>query len=231
MRFADAVYPLRHDRLRMVRRLHDALPKSFTEVVHVRGMLRHGPTNLPYDRTTIGGNRTTRNGLRIVNSQLPSSTDRAVLRALLRGWGREISDRYLDLTAVLRAEQHLASPDTPELMRSLNAITSQAEADARMRANYPSGCVKFIVNELAVSSLPLFGDNVPPDMSFNEYYSALLVWDDFHLTGLTAYIRRQTHLRRAGDGGEVNLIIHAANAWVSRAQRTPGNVYYAIQNE
>jgi hypothetical protein len=124
------------------------------------------------------------------------------VKALLRGWRREISDRYLDLQDLIRLARR--------------TFRSEREAFAAIRPNAPVGAVRFVMNELERVERPfaLFGQRVSPRVTYNDYYTALLGWDEDHLIGLIAHIN---HLNASASiGGAIGLhpVWHAALNWL-----------------
>lgn len=228
MGFHENAYPLRFDRFRFPEHLFDHIGAHFTRIVaprssFVEGLVARGEN----PEETIGGQRCPTEAYGFLRLQVrrrcdfaPQSVDRAVLRSLLRAWIRRgVSGIYLDFVLVRRLEN--SAYERPQ---------SVEEARERIRQTYPEGCVRFAYDELPrqcqPGDLPIFGDAIRADASYNEVYSAILMWDDMYCSGIVPWVQSETS-RLAHDGSErgISVVVRAAYEWVSAAQRIPGSIY------
>jgi len=79
--------------------------------------------------------------------------------------------------------------------------------------------------------LPIFGDAVTSDASYNIVYSALLAWDDIHCTGAIEWVQDRADRMAMADGGEraIDPWVRAAQRWIARAQREHGTIYHRLR--
>ena len=227
MSFRDNAYPHRYDRVRFPNVLRAALADGqFNQIVNPNtALMRH----LGRDPNAIHGQRCQNRPsgflrtTRVCNMQ-PTDHDRRSVEAILDMWTRNgISDRYLDFVVVQM--MNTARSDRPE---------NSDDALDRISANYPTGAIKFAFNVLPSQTdsndLPLFGDAVTEDMTYNHVFSGLLVWDDMYCTGIIEWIQDRQN-RVPADGAErmIGDYVQAARRWVARAQRTPGTIYNRLR--
>ena len=133
----------------------------------------------------------------------PVEMDKRRVRTLLKGWRRSISDRYLDLQLVNRLE-HRRHPSVESAFHLL-------------RQNAPTGCVMFLLNEIERNRQPyFFGRNLWDGWGYNQYFSALLHWDDRHCYGVINELRREQG--RYGAGGTPGHLWAAVRNWIAANQ-------------
>lgn len=228
MSFRDEAYPHRSDRTRFPEILRTALADGqFNQIVNpnerLMSQLGRDPTATHGARCQnrpsgfLGAGRT-----RVCNMQ-PTPHDVLSVGGILDMWTRNgISDRYLDY-AVVRT-MNTAQFDRPE---------SPDAAYERINADYPEGAVKYAFNVLSThdspDGLPIFGNAIGPDLTYNHVFSGLLVWDDMYCTGIIEWLQDQ-QARVPADGAEraIGDYVRAARRWVARAQRTPGTIYHRL---
>lgn len=224
MSFADYIHTVRNDPERLPARLLSRLDHEFRRVVLPRGW--SVPSDYARNRIHDHRCRTERygfmwHGRRYVCNYAPTSFDMRAARALLEAWLRRgLSDRFMDYQLVRAFEnrQH-GRPDTAE------------EAFEEMRANAPLGCVKFVANELPRSGgrggLPVFGESITRTTTYDEVYSSLLIWDDYHLYGLVAWLE-EMQARNGMGSVSLSLVSQGATLFVERQQRRPGTLYHRL---
>lgn len=223
MSFQSDAYPYRMDRAQFPRRLAAAVDANFTEIESVRG----------HSRRTLGGRRcrlslnhgplwqqlTGFGEARMTCDYSATLSDKSVARALLRGWSRQVSDRYLDRQAVRAFTRR--------------RFTSTEQAYETVSQNAPAGAVKFLYNELPTSTgdLALFGANLSPDLTYNQYFSRLIAWDDAHCFGLVVELSRLNNQLQLGGGSAVHPALQAATLWIFRNQtENPRSIYHEVAN-
>ncbi len=192
--FAEDVYPHRTDRARFTRVLLRKID-SWSEVTSV-GYGDHVPGDV--QRCRIDMNR----GSYSCN-YAPVDADKRRIRGLLRGWNRTVSDRYLDLQLVQRMEnrRHASVQAAFELIRQ----------------NAPAGCVMFLMNEIERNRQPhFFGRSLWDGWGYDQFFSALLHWDDRHCFGLINALRREQG--RYGAGGTPGHLWAAVRNWIAANQ-------------
>ncbi|NNE98500.1 MAG: hypothetical protein HKN25_05705 [Pyrinomonadaceae bacterium] len=220
MSFQTEIYPYRNDRSQFPRRLLAKVDAEFTEIVSVagRGRRQLGGSRCHWsfnhgEGAWYGGGQT-----RQVCDFSATLTDKKVVKALLKGWAREISDRYLDYRLINNTF-------------GSRRFESRRNAYETIRQNAPAGAVKFLYNELPGNSrFNLFGNSIAQDMDYNTYFSTLLAWDDLHCFGLVMEISRLNNLLQLGGGGAVHLSLQASSMWISNAQSNSGNVYNFVSS-
>ena len=191
--FAQDIHPFRTRRAEFTRRLLGKVDREWTRVVAVAGA-RNPPGDVLRCRIGDGTFRC---------DYAPVHLDKARIRALLRAWGRQISDRYLDLQLVQRLHN-----------RRHQSVDSAFDI---LRRNAPAGAVQFIMNEVERNNSPhFFGTGLWDGWGYNEYFSALLHWDDRHAYGLVNELRREEG--RFGAGGTPAHIWAAAPRWLAGNQ-------------
>ncbi|MEW8692862.1 MAG: hypothetical protein AB2535_17620 [Candidatus Thiodiazotropha endolucinida] len=191
--FAQDIYPHRHNRSSLTQSLLSKVDTNWTRVVPV-GHASSPPGDVL--RCVI-------NGSRIQCNYTPTFLDKRRIRALLKAWGRTISDRYLDLNRINNLD-------------SRRHDSEQAAFDL-LRQNAPRGAVMFIMNSISQSRQPYFiGQNLWEGWGYNEYFSALLNWDDRHCYGLINTLRREQG--RYGAGGTPGHLWAATRRWLASNQ-------------
>lgn len=225
MSFASEIYPQRHNHRRMASRLLAKVETHFTRLVPVPGFgVPNENARTRYeivsdsgwlaDMFALGDYRAEQ-----IQNFTAQRTDKKAVKLLLKAFKRDIPDRYIDYQTIR------------SFRGSGNSITRE-EAYRQIRRNAPSGCVKFIFNELPKSGenhrgLHLFGNGITEDMTYNQYYSRLVQWDNLHCFGLIMEISRLNNLLQLGGGNAVGSKWHAASAFVHHQQRiaTENNIY------
>lgn len=198
--FAEEIYPLRTNRAAFAAALLTKVDANWSQVTAAGG-----GSERPGDvqRCRIEGS-----GFRC--DYAPVFMDKKRVKAVLQAFARQISDRYLDLQSV-------------NVLDHRSHESEQAAFDA-LRQNAPRGAVRFIFNELAASRSPyFFGPNLWQGWGYNEYFSALLHWDDRHVFGLINALRREQG--RYGAGGTPGHLWAATRRWIVENQRN--GVYQA----
>lgn len=150
----------------------------------------------------------------------PRAEDRKAIRILLKGWLREISDRYLSRTSI------------DEFSSSNPARIRHGEGDRCyefIARNAPRGAVKFLYNDLSNNSM-LFGDSLPSTLTYNNYFSRLLLWDDANCFGLNMEISQKLNITNMGGNSAINVYYQSAQKFISRAQETHNTIYYEMVN-
>jgi len=193
--FAEDIYPHRTDRANFTQRLLGKIDRSWTRVTAV-GQGSHVPGDV--QRCRIDMSRGSYSC-----DYAPVDLDKRRVRAVLKAWRRSISDRYLELQLVKRFEH-----------RRHESV--QAAFDL-IRQNAPSGAVMFLMNEIEHNRMPyLFGPNLWDGWGYNEYFSALLHWDDRHCYGLINELRREQG--RYGAGGTPGHLWAGVRNWIAANQ-------------
>lgn len=201
--FAEDIYPHRTSRRAFVTALLGKIDTNWTQVVSVGGA-----TEVPGDvqRCRIDMSRGD-----FSCDYAPVHMDKVRIRALLRGWAREVSDRYLDLNLVNRLH--------------MRRHESQQAAFDLLRQNAPAGAVQFLMDEIEHNRMPhFFGTQLWDGWGYNQYFSALLHWDDGHCYGLINALRREQG--RFGAGGTPGHLWAAVRRWIAANQRN--GVYEAF---
>jgi len=199
MSFASEIHPLRNQRIRFINALLSKVDREFTRVERVPG-----------SRKIPGGGRC---GWGKCDFK-PIPSDRAVVKALLRGWKRELSDRFIDL------------PTYESLFRTVR-VKSVDQAYDLIRLNWTNGgCVQFLFNQLSNPPTGLFGSKVTSIPSYNQYFSRLMAWDDKRCFGLMNFIAKDAGRFAAADEG-VHIYHRAATRWIRYQQKNKKSIYYA----
>ncbi len=152
---------------------------------------------------------------------VPTPFDKLAVRTILMAVLRQgVSDRYMDFQSVIRTEN-----------RQFDRYETAEAAFEEMRRNVPIACVRFISNELPASGgangLPVYGEAITAQMGYKDVCSAILIWDDYHLHGLSPWLNREGSRNLLG-GGALSAVAQAANRFVTTQQTTPGTVYYLM---
>lgn len=191
--FAEDIYPLRNQRAAFTRSLLTKVDRNWTRV-----------TNVGYASSPPGDvQRCTINNSTFRCDYTPVFLDKRRIKAVLRAWGRSISDRYLDLNRLNNLDHRRHS--------------SEPAAFALLRQNAPAGAVMFVMNEIEHSREPhFFGRNLWEGWGYNEYFSAMLHWDDRHCYGVINALRREQG--RYGAGGTPGYLWAAARRWLAANQ-------------
>lgn len=223
MSFQTEIFPYRNNRVEFPNRLMRKVDPEFTKIISIPG----------YKRKTIGGSRCEYSfnegtkfekfmGLGTFAETCKFSarpTDKLVVKTLLSAWTRRISDRYLDLPSLERFTKR--------------SFKSKEEAYEIIRQNHPVGAVKFLYNELPKNhgNLTLFGNSIGTDMTYNKYFTMLIVWDDLHCFGLTHKLINLNNRLSLGGGSTVHPALQAAVLWIhNNQQQRSGNIYSIISN-
>jgi hypothetical protein len=204
MSFQSEMFPYRNNRIEFPRRLLNKVDREFTKVESVPG----------YPRESLSGRRC---GWGICNFTTQPS-DKAVVKTLLKAWMRDISDRYLNLSDF-------------RVLRKLTRFKSVDESYEILKQNSPPGAVRFIYNDIPASAAPLvlFGNSLPKNLTYNQYFSRLLAWDYTHCFGLVAEIATLENKLSLGGGSGTNYMTQAAKRWIAWNQRNnPKSVYYVL---
>ena len=219
MSFQTEIYPLRNRPDEAARILLRKVDQEFTQIADVPG----------FDRQTLGGRRCHlrlnqgpmwQQLLGMGSSQMvcdysATLTDKNVVKALLRGMLRDLSDRYLDFAAVRQFAHRRFAQGAQEAFQTI-------------RQNAPQGAVKFLYNELRREPA-LFGNMVPADMTYNRWYTSLLDWDDHHCFGLVAELSRLNNVLSNGGGGATAPAYQAAQLWIfSNQTENRRSIYHAV---
>lgn len=209
MSFQSEIYPYRTNRVEFTSRLLRNLD-SWTEV-----------TNLPISRERPGFvQRCQISGHSFECNYTPAWMDKRRIRALLKAWSRQISDRYLDLNLVSRGETRSNS-------------TTQIAFDNIRRNKSAGGAVSFIMNELewerTNNSPTFFGQNMYDNYGYNTYFTYLLRWGDLHCYGLIRELQMQEARHSIGGGSSLHPVWRAAKDWLYRNRNNGVYAYYNLQ--
>lgn len=191
--FAEDVYPLRYRRADFTQALIARIESQWRTVTTV-GHRRDVPGDV--QRCAIEG-RSFR------CDYAPVIMDKKRVKTLLRAWSRQISDRYLDLQYLNRLANRRHE--------------SERSAFDLIRQNAPAGAVAFVMNQIEGSRQPhFFGRELWSGWGYNEFFSALLHWDDRHCYGVVNYLRREQG--RYGAGGTPGNFWAAVRTWLAENQ-------------
>lgn len=194
MSFAADIYPHRNNRVLFTQRLESKVDSEWTQVVRV-GNNPDVPGDVRRCEIEEGSIRC---------DYAPVFMDKKRIKGLLKAWGRRISDRYLDLNLINRLD--------------LRRHASESAAYDLLRQNAPMGAVMFVMNEIENSRQPYFyGSNLWDGWGYNQYFSALLRWDDRHCYGLINALRQEQG--RYGVGGTPAHLWAATRHWLAENQR------------
>ena len=200
MSFRDDIYPYRTNRQEFISRLQGRVDSDWTEVIALASLPRQErPGFMTRCHADINSGVVSCN-------YAPNSLDRRRVKALLRAWRRAISDRYLDRESVLTCE----GPAYPTVQLAFDKI----------RSNWPSGAVRFIMNELEYErtgdGMTFFGSSMSNVYDYDSYFTVLLGWDDVHCYGLLRALQLQSATHSGAGGSSVHPVWQAARNWLDQ---------------
>lgn len=190
--FATDIHPVRNQRHEFVGRLLARIDRDWREVKAV-GHNVQMPGGV--QREHIAGST-------VQVNRAPVYMDKQRVGAVLKAYARVIPDRYLDLQALRRFERR----GYPNVQAALDTI----------QPNAPLGAVDFIYNSFGRARPALAGADLWDGWGFDEYFSAVLTWDDRHALGLANELRRE--YGRYAAGGRQPHFWAAVAEWVRRNQ-------------
>ncbi len=216
MSFQTEVYPHRNDRQLFPTLLLRKVDAEFTSIEAAGGTARQSVGGQRCDWRFNQGKGWWYGAGRAIHvcDYQATLTDKKVVKVLLRAWLRQISDRYLDRQALRVFERR--------------PFTSHEAAYDAIRQNAPGGAVKLLYNELAAATngpLALFGPNLPAHLTYNQYFSQMLAWDDAHCFGLVAELNRLKSVLTNGGGSSLAAALQAAANFISENGRREGTLY------